>query len=205
LSGNGTLIVGKRFLESKGDEMEIRDGDIVRLVQTGNNGTQIPFMDFRFHSQAEVDPVVPKSEVEYILAIRNLETLVDSSFPFSLNGNSRLIQIIGKNQFSGMTNGLIDVSHFGIMMGDKGGHVVVRSISEKGVIVGSDFVPKGVDKMVDLKKVGVEIYFPGVSSVGMRLTCAGGGGAPVGGMHATMLGVPPLFNTARHQQQNPRW
>jgi hypothetical protein len=212
LSGNGTLVVGRKFLENKGDEVEVMSGDIVRLVQTSNNGLQTPFIDFVFSAQST--PTSPPTCKTLILRIRNLQTLTSHEMTFDLDGDTRLIQVIGRGNLgpsiSGPAAGLIDASHFGILWSDAFGCVIVRPLTDKGLIVGSDFVGRGADKVLKIAD-GLDIYFPGVSGLVMSVSEGikqqiddtgqifkqAGAGQSFG---QTMLGVPPLFNTARHSR-----
>lgn len=49
LSGNGTVVGNKRFLERKGEQLELMNNDIIQLVQTSIAGIQAPFLSMRFH------------------------------------------------------------------------------------------------------------------------------------------------------------
>lgn len=49
LSGNGTVVEHKRFLERKNETCEIVDGDVIKLVQTSVAGVQSPFVIMKFH------------------------------------------------------------------------------------------------------------------------------------------------------------
>lgn len=93
-------------------------------------------------------------------------------FEFALNKTLKLLQMVGRNFANGMITSalgddprwlsLIDPSHFALILDDDG--LCVRPLTERGVIVGTQFIAKGTDAIVK-KDQNVDLQFPGVAQL----------------------------------------
>ena len=217
LSGNGTLVEGRGFLERKNESIELHDGDIIKLVQTAINGSQSPFIEMKFHGVKESEPLrVP----QYSVSLRNLETNVHEKFDFALDGNtSNLVQVIGRNTSAGMFSRvlrsqerylqLVDASHFAVVC-DKDPQIIsLRPLTDKGIIVGSDFIPAGQEKIAQVGSV--DVYLPGIPHLVLTIAATDSActhkvfeNARMIPEHSTigktMIGVPSILPTTRNQR-----
>ena len=213
LSGNGTVVEGRGFLERKNESMEIHDGDVIKLVQTAMNGSQSPFIEMVFRTGETLARELPT--VNCGLVTRNLETNGSDRFDFVLAGNAS-VQVIGRNTASGLFGRLlrsqdrylhlIDASHFAVFRDNDLNRVSLRPLSEKGIIVGSEFIPIGKDKSID--SGSVDVFFPGIPHLVLTFT---GQNAELSRklfenarmvpdqniIGRTMIGVPSIIPTTR--------
>lgn len=117
----------------------------------------------------------PMREVDtcYVMSVRIVGSAVPpKQFEFALNKTLKLLQMVGRNFANGMITSalgddprwlsLIDPSHFALILDDDG--LCVRPLTERGVIVGTQFIAKGTDAIVK-KDQNVDLQFPGVAQL----------------------------------------
>ena len=201
LSGNGTLVDGREFLESKGQRCEVVNGDVIKLVQTSATGIQTPFIILKFF--ADQAPV-HEAPASYRMTARNVAVnpTVAEDLEFTLDRSSKMIQMIGRNTGDGIFTrilgneqrwlGMIEPSHFAVIM-DEARSLVIRPLTDKGVIVGTKYYPKGMDARVSMDSAS-DIQFPGVAQIVLNVTEVQLG-------EENGRGPPPAFSTARREKR----
>ena len=217
LSGNGTVVEGRGFLERKNECIGLHDGDVIKLVQTAMSGAQTPFLEivFRTGSIRSVD-----EQLKCSLVIRNLETNLNETFDFVL-AEQTSVQVIGRNTANGIFSRLlrsqerhlqlIDGSHFAVFRDSDMNHIAIRPISEKGIIVGSEFLPAGKTKIEE--SGSADVFIPGIPHLvvtirGKESACTRNifenarMSSEQSNIGRTMIGVPSLLPTSRAPKSN---